>query len=280
MIIWTEADHATASCQAAQTTGCLGLVRGRTDKTLGLRYKTMDYDKAWQTIKPNEAVPTQLPGQHVYKLEGLPFGCSQVAIKQWLDVIKWQATPFRALGGTTWIVKTNEEPPEGVQTYNTMPVLIRFLPPRAKIADRILTGSQPKPLTDPWTRGDDPWTNYRPTAPSSSVAPPNRQVQGPVESRFAAQDEKISAMKHEIEQLAQTQQATMQQVKQIDANQKQQGQDFATAMTQLKSDVDVALQNTMQHHSKQMDSRFDELMKLMKSKAKRSRGKEDGDMSE
>lgn len=276
-LIWLEDDHATVTCKAAQTVGCLGLVRGRSGRTLGLRYLKDDFPKAWALLKPSEPLPTFQSGEHVYKLEGLPFGCPQLAIKQWLASISWSALPFRALGGTTWLIKTNDAPPPGVHLYNTAPVLIKFLPPRVKNQERIVTGTLPKQLTtDPWTTSADPWMSYRntQTAPvaASSAA---RALPGPTESRLAAQDEKLAALQAEMTQLTNAQQQTATHLKQLDTNQKHQQQHFTAEMHKLHTEVDVALKKTMKEHSVQMDSRFDELLNLMHKQSKRGRAPPD-----
>eukprot|EP00438_Fugacium_kawagutii_P004563 Skav202821 [mRNA] locus=scaffold3852:99509:104038:- [translate_table: standard] len=279
-IVWLEGDHAQALCASSQTVGCLGLIRGKNQRNFGLRYKVADFSKAWQVLHPSEAEPVKPTGTHAFKLEGLPFGVSATALSAWLTAIKWHAVPLRALGATAWVVKSDDQPPAGLQLFNTTPVLIKLLPPRATQNAPLVIGAPPKPVTgDPWQQGQDPWAGYTPTKPvaGSSVTPPVRAVQGPDEARFAAQDEKIAAMQHNLTQLEHQQTHTTKQLEHLEQGQKLQGQHFQETIGKLQSDVDAALKSTLSQHSKQMDSRFDQLLQIMKKRSKRKQGEGKGD---
>eukprot|EP00438_Fugacium_kawagutii_P031353 Skav215999 [mRNA] locus=scaffold833:19263:21014:+ [translate_table: standard] len=194
-IIWLAGDLARATCLSAQLPDCQGLVRGKSPGNLGLRFANDKHAQAWKVIFPHDAVPKISSGQDVFKIEGLPFGCSAVSLQQWLENIGWTAVPFRALGPNTWLLKSDSEAPSGVHLYNSTPVLIRKLPPRNQQTERVLLGRPSKPQgSDPWQHGKDPWHGYQPTTnalgTAQSVAGP-RVLQEPVETRFQSQDEKI-----------------------------------------------------------------------------------------
>lgn len=114
-IIWIEGDHAKAMCVSSQTVGCTGIIKGKGARNFGLRYKVDDFPKAWSIINPSETLPTKATGQHACRVEGLPFGVSQQALRTWIQAMKWEAHPLRPLGGHAWVVKSDLHPPEGLQ---------------------------------------------------------------------------------------------------------------------------------------------------------------------
>lgn len=100
-----------------------------------------------------------------------------------------------------------------------------------------------------------------------------------MEARLQSQDEKIAALKDNMERLAKTQEQTSTQVHQLEVAQQQQGQQFQESFARMQTEVDASLQKSLKAHSTQMDSRFDQLLKAMQNH-KRPRGKEeDDDMS-
>ena len=94
-IIWLKEDMQTASVQAMKTQNCLGLVRGK--NTLGLRYATADYDRAWSVLCPGQEKPDFVTGDLIFKAEGLPFGTTAKMIVEWSAKIAWPCSPIRAL---------------------------------------------------------------------------------------------------------------------------------------------------------------------------------------
>eukprot|EP00438_Fugacium_kawagutii_P030649 Skav221855 [mRNA] locus=scaffold1175:104647:110856:+ [translate_table: standard] len=276
-VIWIDGDQTQATCLSARLPDCLGLVKGKTSQNYGLRFASDKHAEAWKVIHPNEDVPKIQTGTNMFKVEGLPFGCSVTALQQWANHISWDACPFRALGPTTWLFKADGAPPAGIHLYNSSPVLIRLLPPRNQATEKVILGRPSKPMgSDPWQSGKDPWHSYTGTASVGISAPaPSgpRSTQGPVEVRFQAQDAKIEALQTELANMAkcneQKHQETKQHMIQLDNNQKQHHQEVDHALRQIKTDLDQALANTMKTHSNRMDSKFDELKKLMIATGKR-----------
>lgn len=95
-VLWSSADPAQAKCQATQLHGCLGLVKGK--KTIGFRFRSEDFDAAWETLNPGVTIPNANPGSLVFKAMGLPFGVTKSMMQLWCEQYKWSATPFKALG--------------------------------------------------------------------------------------------------------------------------------------------------------------------------------------
>eukprot|EP00438_Fugacium_kawagutii_P016763 Skav230344 [mRNA] locus=scaffold920:489812:494370:- [translate_table: standard] len=226
-------------------------------------------------------------GGMVYKVEGLPFGCTTSTLQQWLDAIPWDATPLKALGPNTWLLKAQVEVPLGIHLYNAAPVLIRKLPPRTMPNEKVLLGRPSKPTAkDPWTSGadptkTDPWAGFRPTgAPTGSQQAPLRQIQGPIEAKFQAQEEKLNHLQTELTALSQKCDQRAQDVHQtlvhLDTSQKTHQQDVQQQLAQVRTELDTALAKNIQQHSNRMDEKFDELKQLL-VKASKRRQPEDGD---
>ena len=269
-ILWVQGDMAKAIALGAQTTQCMGLVRGK-NAALGLRFAQDDFTAAWKVVYPQHDVPSTFTGDH---------GTSQQMLTQWAQTNKWDCRPFRALGPTCWMVKANGPPPQELMMFNTSPLLIRPIQVRDSKKSRLVLGPRqiaPKPGTnepDPWTPGDDPWARWQPPT-SANMPTPTRAVQGPIEARFATQDQKIADLKAEIEGLAKKQDQQEQAVKEeFEIAHRREQEEFAKiqfGMKKIQQDLDTNLAQTMQAHSKSMENQFKELKSLFQNSMKRSK---------
>ena len=203
-------------------------------------------------------------------------------IDAWIAHMKWDASPIRALGPQTWLVRANAELPEAVPMFNATPILARLLPPRdAKAPEKVLLGPRPKApaktSADPWHQkpGHDPWANWtppsRPETSASSI--PQRPVQGPMENKFAEQDEKLATMQKSIDQLTNQQQQHVQQVEQqfqvAAQREKENMAKVDHAIKNIEKSVESALAQSMRSHTQAMDERFKELKQLLAGSNKR-----------
>lgn len=283
-VIWTKTDMAKSLGYSTQTANCQGLVRGR-NGALGLRFHSKDFDAAWALLYPNVDPPADFSGNMTYKLEGLPFGTSQQAIMQWAKSQKWECKPFRAIGPTSWVVKAAKPPPDGLLMYNSSPLLVRFLEPRSAPSNKILTGPRTRvdpsetAHQDPWQQGIDPWTFWKPTSSNTTSnavpMPAARTTGGPIDARFAAQEATIATLRDDLNKLAAKHDEHSQAVKQqfIIAEKREQAefQQIKVAMQTMQKEMDSSLAQTMQQHSKAMDSQSRELKSLFQQAGKRSK---------
>ena len=169
-IIWLPKEETQAPILGMKAPNCLGLVKGRS--TLGLRFLEQDFDKAWNVLYPGQPKPQQIVGDHMYKVDGLPFGTTAVMLQEWASKINWGCHPIKALGPTAWLLRAGSHPPEGVVMFNSTPVLLRFLPPKVQPSAPVIVGprvtkTQPEPLQP--LRGD-PWAGWK--GPSQMPMPP------------------------------------------------------------------------------------------------------------
>ena len=270
-IIWMGSDHIRVTAASAKVTGCLGLVRGR-NNALGLRFDQATYSAAWKQLCPDVEMPSRSDNDQNYKIQGLPFGCSQKMLTEWGQHQAWPCKPTRALGPQAWIVRC-EMPPKSdhIYMFNGNPVLITHLLPKENDSRQALLGPRSKSgQQDPWTRGHDPWATYNQT-PHTAPAP-QRSIDGPLESKFKAHDEQIAKLQTDLAKVVQTQenqaQHTQQQFEQAAHREQQQAKEVHDTLQRMQNSWDKSLSQAMQHHTKAMDHQFAEIKALFQQKRK------------
>eukprot|EP00438_Fugacium_kawagutii_P031199 Skav220794 [mRNA] locus=scaffold150:88279:92835:- [translate_table: standard] len=276
-VLWSDMDVSRAMCQSAAIPGCLGLVRGKT--SVGYRVRASQFDKAWAVLHPGEAPPQKAMGNLVYKILGLPFGVTMTMMTRWLETLKWEACPFKAIGPSGYLVR-QAHPPPGVHHFNGSPVLLQFLPDKDVQQAPVVVGPRSSPGTgsDPFQQpGGDPWAPMRPTATQPRV------TTGPVAQRFQEQDEKISNLQADMQKLIKVQEHHKAESHQmIQSLEQRTGEQFAVVnqnLTTLQQEVDRTLKLSLQQNTQMMDSRMDELKQLLRSHSKRTHEPaEDSDM--
>lgn len=288
-VLWCQGDYKTISGHAANTTGCKGLVRGKSVDNYGLRYKQDDYAAAWTFIYPGTTPPEHLDGELMYKISGLPFGCTREVVQTWIEGLKWRAYPLRTLGPQTWLLRAATTAPVEMALFNSMPVLIRMLPPRQQHASPSIVGPRSTPAQkDPVSDlGLDPWMNFRPQKPnpsaiqSTAAGSAPRTIEGPTEQRLAAQDKKIEDMRADLEKLSVQQQAQAEEVAkkfgEAEKREKQHLMQVEHAMHTLQANVEKGFAETMQAHSKNIEAQFADL-KLMFAQSRKRDAPEDEKM--
>ena len=282
-VIWTDADMVKVIALSTQTAQCLGAIRGK-NGALGLRFPKAAYEKAWEVICPGKPVPSATEGE-IWKLQGLPFGCTQQMVEAWCEAQQWDCRPFRSLGPQTWLLKTTQEPPKGLLMFNSSPVLLTYVPPKQNTSTaNLLLGPRSKPMGhgmaahDPWTTGADPWAGSKWAKPQAAMPP--RSLEGPAEARFKQQDEQIEKMKADIEQLSAKQDKHAHEVanhfQQVEAREKSLAANMQDSLQKMQQGWNQTLSSTMQQHSKTMDQQFQELKTLFLASSKR-KSPEEGD---
>lgn len=78
-IVWIPGTLAEVTATSARTRDCLGLIRGK--QTFGLRFRAEKYDSAWEQVFPGTQPPVKPKGDLLFKISGLPFGCTSGVIE-------------------------------------------------------------------------------------------------------------------------------------------------------------------------------------------------------
>ena len=273
-IIWlsskiAQPDVPAASALAAKTTGCLGLVRGKT-LALGLRFEHATYDAAWAIIHPGSPPPAQTGGDLLFKVEGLPFGTTQDTMIAWAAQYRWSCRPIKALGPQAWLLRSSDPAPSGFVLFNSTPILIRQVEQKPAHSERIMLGPRSKISRQPidTVSIQDPWANWNKSpgaaAAASHAAP--RSTDGPIEARFKAQEERLAQFQQELDQLSQAHTKHAKEVSdqfdKADRRDKQNMQQMEKNVAQMRHDMEGAIVNAISMHTKSVDSKFQELKQL------------------
>lgn len=198
--------------------------------------------------------------------------------------------PIKAIGARSWLITSADDPPQGVVTFNGMPLLIRKLEPRTGASSNaVIAGPRPrqhtsKPVAQPDSK--DPWMDYLKHNPSpfAAAATPARPVDGPIESRFKKQDEKLLQMEQTIAQIKTEQQQLRQHTEQGFQEAKNRDEHtklfVAKTLDQNKKDIEIAVTRALDKQSTQLTSGMDELKALLAHHPKRGREPEANDMQQ
>ena len=291
-VIWSNGDKTALEVLSAKVPNCFGLVKSRTN--MGLRVRNADFAAAWALVNPNTPVPTRDAGELLYKIAGLPFGCSLPMMEAWLTNVGWNARPLKAIGAQAWLVRAVDRPPAGHLLFNSSPVLLTFLPPKQELARPIVAGPPPRPkmqttrprpgVTAEWPQGD-PWQNWQGSSSSqsaTSAAPVVRQAEGPTTVRLQAQDAKIEALQQQVTQLNEQQKNMESGLSQRMVSLEKEGSDHQVfvekSLQSLRGDMDQALQQSLTKTAQLMDSKFEDLKALFGARANKRPPDEDASM--
>eukprot|EP00438_Fugacium_kawagutii_P004319 Skav229427 [mRNA] locus=scaffold2297:344990:346853:+ [translate_table: standard] len=284
-IIWVQGDKARLHALATETVNCAGLVRSK--QSWGLRYLNKDFEPAWKHINGDKPVPIDFRVCHLFRVEPLPYGATADMLHSWSSVLQWPFKAIKALGARSWLIGSEQMPPAGIHTFNSSPVLIKYLPPRGVAKEHpVLAGPRPTkkdqvnaPAEDPWGPFFDPWHKSSRAAPASSNiaqgAAPTRALQGPTEAKFQAQEERIHKIEASLQELQQQQVALRSETEkgfaQVAANEKQLHQ----AITQVRTDLDSSFTSAIASQSQQLNRTLDDLKALIIAKSKRKADEDD-----
>lgn len=119
---------------------------------------------------------------------------------------------------------------------------------------------------------EDAWAQYKgprlqPVVPAKPAPVAPRGLDGPIETRFAAQETKISQLQQELQKMQQDQQqALTQQGLRMDAMEQRQTEHMQTMgsnLDQVRRDLDQALQQSVHQQAQQLDTKFNEIKALL-----------------
>ena len=287
-IVWIQGTLAEVTATSARIQDCLGLVRGK--QSFGLRFRADKFDSAWVQVFPGTTPPTKSQGDLLFKVSGLPFGCTSEVVERWGKTLSWEIFAIKALGPQAWLVRSSSHPKDGIIMFNTTPVLVQFLPPREKSSGAVVVGPRARSsavdsltVHDPWAN----WTGPRQVAPPSTAAAAAqpRQVAGPIEDRFKAQDETISSLRMELQDLANKQdeqsKLTEHRFQQAEIREKKNVSQMQSDMKAMQKDLESSFQASLTQNASSLDARLRELKDLLsvQSASKRkSPAKEDDPM--
>lgn len=271
-ILWVphlKQDLTRINTLAAQIPNMSGLVKGR--NTLGLRIAKESFQEGFKLVYPGEAPPEDIPNTMTFRLEPLPYGTNAQMIREWSKMISWSIRPIRAIGPKAWLICSGSNPPSGVLSWNNNPILPTLLPPRQRDGQQAIVAG-PRARQDTRKQegqqvhvngNSDPWMNYLRSNPSpfasagASQPAPARQLQGPVEQKLSAQDERIKGLEQQMASMTKAQDSTAQAVQQLRENTASMEQRLGSQLTQAVATVKQELTNSFNVAFNQQQQSFD-----------------------
>ena len=182
-VIWlSKATPEEAAHMCKTNTYALALVRAR--NRYGIRVAKANEEKAWLAAKPGidyQPVKTEL----IYEIQPIPHGTLKKSIARVLSDWGWRAKPLQPSKGTSqhmiWKIGAEGPPPsDAMQAFGTDIVInqIKSFAHSTQAEKHIAphkTQQYYKQIgksdnSDPWTTGNDPWSRYVGTQPTSSMA--------------------------------------------------------------------------------------------------------------
>lgn len=277
-ILWVEGTLGEATAVGARIPDCLGLIKGK--QTFGLRFRADKYPAAWEVVYPGTQPPKRLQGDLLFKISGLPFGCTSTVIQDWGQTLSWDIAAVKALGPQAWLVRSAAHPKEGFHLFNSTPVLIQHLPPRSSQQAPVLLGPRARPSAGD-TTNFDPWANWTgprlvPPREQTTSTPSTRQVTGPIEERFANQDATIAAIRTELQELSQKQdeqnKLTDHRFQQAEDREKKNLSQMQADMKNMQQDLEKSLTASLNQNAQTLDTRLRELKELFVTSKRKSPG--------
>lgn len=166
--------------------------------------------------------------------------------------------------------------------FNSSPVLVRLLPPRSDSTPPILVGPRPKPLQshEPSSSTSfDPWAQWQGPRLQPAIT---RTIEGPVEKRLSEQDDKISALQKDLEQMAvnqkQFESQTTKSFKEAEQRDRSNLEQMQHAMKDLQKDLTENLTRSLQANSQAMQDQLKDLKSLFTSHSGKRRAEPLSDM--
>ena len=288
-------DKKEAHVLAAKLQGTMGLVKGK--NRLALRILPTHFDEAWKLLHPHEAIPEAITTTKVFKVESLPFGTTMAMLKEWAEHQPWRIRPFRAVGPRAWVVGAADSPPGQQLFFNSMPVLIRELPPRfAAPSNPIVAGPRPSFVNKSRSPnmnsnetqlanglgGSDPWASWTGPKPGVAVAsaPVARVTTGPIDNKFSKQEERMNQLESELKKIQEDQKRQAGHIKDIEKQavirDKENQKQLDLKLGHMKSDFEKTFTAALSCQSQQFDSSLKEIKQLLQISHKR-KGPEDED---
>ena len=288
-VIWLNKHPVELQATAAQHEETRGLIRvtkrnGKTSR--GIRVKAGAFEKLFKLLRPGEATPNIKPLAYLAKVEPVPKGASAEEINEWLQEVGWRGRAVKALSDKTWIVGSDEQeqPTDVFQLWNATPIM--FVKINSRYRERktpILAGRPPRPA-NPVAAGEDPWRHQDPWskglekmqkqteqngAQAQGTQQAKRQVEGPLEQRFAKQQKEIDDLKKTMQNMGDTIQKNQEDNTRGLQGVKQEVMDIKTEMASKIGDLFTGLNETIKESLKEQEDRqntkFDRIEGMIKT---------------
>ncbi len=258
-----------------------GLVR--TGKGIGIRVKQDIFEQSFKFLRPNDKTPPSVAAKFLFKLQPLPPGMTAENVQQFTKSKGWVTRPMKALGGSAWLVASENVAPQQWMGLNGTLVLVKAVEQAQQkdkpivLAGKLESTYQSKSPenakgVDPWITSADPWQQYKPMTPNPSVKPTSSGLHShsladpSLAKRLQEQDDKIQTLQTSIKEIQKNQKQSVVDAKnhqqQVDTKLKSLQTEMGDQMSNLSSQFNASLQTALANQDKQINAGFAELKSL------------------
>eukprot|EP00435_Cladocopium_sp_Y103_P007642 s786_g2.t1 len=198
----------------------------------GIRFRREDFRTAFSELRPQDAVPSDIPPKHLFKVSPIPVGASAENVQTWLTSLSWKARPMRLLASNVWLCASSEVYESQFEMWDSLPILIKWIQSRApgeKVViagntSRIVPAKSAPPSVDSALQFSDPWAYWNPQSKANSSATASapvplaavRKLEAPIEDRFSKQAADFEAFKdQQIQAIREIKDSSAKEVTQI-----------------------------------------------------------------
>ena len=294
-IIWLDKNLGDLKVIAASCQNHFGLIKVAKSNgkkiNRGIRFHKDKFKEMHEQHKPGVTVPLQLVCVHFAKLAPTPIGATHDQVQEWLKEIAWKAKPVKPLGSSAWMIGAPEKFEATWASWNNQSLLLTWFPPKNLQEQKVVVAGGVKPKSNSHeTVGSsqvprlevDPWAAYvhqngrkldseRNGDDGKSGTSGPRITTGPIEDRFAKQDQQIDSLKSSLQ--AMSNRLDLHEKKQ-DSFQKDIKSDIAKVKTDMTTQCQVmtssfeeTLNRSLRRQDQQLGDAFTELKALILGKA-------------
>eukprot|EP00438_Fugacium_kawagutii_P022704 Skav203973 [mRNA] locus=scaffold94:565464:567158:+ [translate_table: standard] len=261
-------------------------IKGR----FALRVPASVFQASWRLVYPNQKAPSLIETTKTYKIDNLPYGTTAASLLAWATSVKWTLKPLRPVGPRGWMVGTPSDPPCVHLAYNSSPLLIRELRPTFMSNESPIVAG-PRPATSSGSNAaptktaslpplaTDPWAGWQGTQAAS--AQQSRAMPGPIESKFVAQEDRITRLEATIGNIAKQQDQTNADLQTLHTNMGKQEEAqkayIDNKFIAFRQDLETSFSKALQEQSKSFDSNLQDIKHLILSQQAKRKTPQEGD---
>lgn len=291
-IIWTSDSPQTLEAQTMSQPGAAGLVKG--NKNYGIRVEPSAFNQIWALLHPGEDPPKQIPKGNLWRLHPLPYGIDKQVMQEWADNVGWSSFPIRPLGAKSWLMQSQDPPPNRLLSFNGQPLIIKSMPSKNDaIPTGLVAGPKSRPTTEQqvmqtniFRTGDpyhDAWAAWQPSSkPGKSEQVTAESVPGPTTAHLQQHDQQLQNLEQAIKQLeeAHTKKDSQDAVKFADLENSivQNHQQIQGAFHTLRNDFQSSLSQAISQQDSKLSKGFEELKDLFRQRDKRRKPEKSDEM--
>eukprot|EP00438_Fugacium_kawagutii_P006957 Skav203623 [mRNA] locus=scaffold935:865684:870291:+ [translate_table: standard] len=285
-LLWFK-DFREAEIAAARATQHSGFARTKT--RFALRVPIQLLDQIAKEVK-DSSVSSSIQVLFLYKVHPIPHDIKPEQVVEWALGFDWKVKLIKKLGKDAVLLGASSKVPFPHMSMNGRPVLIKEIITQ-KNKDKsplLVAGPRPAPPKSQAVRGVDtlvesdpwaPWASQRKkalegdgdsasSAPSTAIT--NRSVDAPTAAKFQAIEQRMATFEANMTQLSKTSQfqtaaieATNNVVCDLKNHLYQVDQNVQTMNQQMAGALEVAVAKGLEAQEKKMDTKFDQLMKML-----------------